>query len=276
LGGVSDRWWLWANTAGYRRHRELRSLLPELPSRELQEQFTGSAGDRTLTEAWHAYRLFRETFNQHSGGTVGRHTRVLDFGCGWGRIIRFFTKDIAPDHLWGVDVNEIVISVCLETNPWAKFELADVLPPSPLAAASFDLVYGYSVFSHLSEKAQDAWLSEFSRIMRPGGILMLTTWPRTFIEHCAWLRKSEGAKKLPASHQVSAGAFTDTAGALAAYDSGEFTFSYRKPDDPEHFGEACVPESYARANWTDRFEIIEYIDDRKRCPQNLIVARRRR
>ena len=104
---------------------------------------------------------------------------------------------------------------------------------------------------------------------------MVTTWPRTFIEHCEWLRTSEAATNLPASHRVSGGAFVDTVAALAAYDRGEFCFSYRKPSDPEHFGEACIPEGYVREHWADRFELAEYVDDRQRCPQNLIVARRR-
>lgn len=273
---TSDRWWLWAHTGGYRAFEELRALLPDLPSKELQEQFTGSAGDRTLTEGWYAYRLFRDTYREHADGRVlDTSSRVLDFGCGWGRTVRYFTKHFPPSNLYGVDANPEVIRFCLESNQWATFEINDVLPPSRFSDSTFDLIYGYSVFSHLSLEAHNRWVDEFFRILKPGGLLMVTTWPRQFIEHCEWLRTSESARRLPESHRISGGAFLDTAAALAAYDRGEFCFSYRNPSDPPHFGEACIPEKYVRREWSDRFELAEYVDDRNRCPQNLIVARRR-
>ena len=39
---------------------------------------------------------------------------------------------------------------------------------------SFDLVYAFSVFTHLDIKAQKAWRDELRRILRPRGILLLT------------------------------------------------------------------------------------------------------
>ena len=275
FGDVTDRWWLWAHTAGYRRFGNLRALLPGLPSHELQETFTGSSGDRTLKEGWHAYRLFRDTFAGHSDTGLDSTSRVLDFGCGWGRTIRFFVKDLPASGLFGVDVNPVVLNFCKESNPWAQFSLNDVLPPTDLPDASFDLIYGYSVFSHLSEEAHRKWAEEFARLLKPGGLLMVTTWPRSFIEHCEWLRTAEAAARLPDSHRISGGAFQDTSAALAAYDRGEFCFSYREPSDPEHFGEAAIPEAYIRRSWAEHFELAEYVDDRRRCPQNLIVCRRR-
>jgi SAM-dependent methyltransferase len=47
-------------------------------------------------------------------------------------------------------------------------------PPLPFEDASFDLVYSISVFTHLDEEMQDAWLNELKRVLRPGGILIIT------------------------------------------------------------------------------------------------------
>jgi len=48
-------------------------------------------------------------------------------------------------------------------------------PPTGLPAQGFDLVYGISVLSHLSEPDQFAWLAELARLTRPGALLLLST-----------------------------------------------------------------------------------------------------
>lgn len=272
--GASDRYWLWLNQIGPTQVPGLGRLLPPLPSEELQLRYTGSAGQTTLREAADAFLLFRSLYASHSG-PLRPTTDILDFGCGWGRIIRYFNRDVSPEHLHGADINESVLSYCRDTNRWSQFHRVEVLPPSDFSDQSFDLIYAYSVFSHLSKPAHDAWLAEFSRILRPGGLLIATTWPRAFIERCEWLRTSPDAVSLPESHRISGGAFTDVDESLRAYDEGDFCFSYRNEDDPEHFGEACLSERFVRADWPDSFDIVDFIDDRSKAPQNVIVARRR-
>lgn len=275
LDGVDDRWWLWLNTVGVRKEPTLEGLVPGLPDASVQLEFTGTAGDLVMREAWNIYRLVREQYNTYSPrGPLGRSTQVLDFGCGWGRVIRFLLKEVEPARLWGIDCDRDVIDVCRRTNRWCTFLAVDPSPPTTLEPATFDLIYAYSVFSHLSEKSHDEWLDEFSRLMRPGGVLVLTTRPRSFIEMCAWLRTPEAAGS-PASHLVSGGAFLDTAAALADYDAGRYCFSHRGPDDPPHFGETCIPRAYVLEHWTNRFEFLDFIDDQRHCPQNVIVLRKR-
>jgi len=48
------------------------------------------------------------------------------------------------------------------------------MPPLPYAAESFDVIYCLSVFTHLNETMQDAWLAELRRVLQPGGLLILT------------------------------------------------------------------------------------------------------
>jgi SAM-dependent methyltransferase len=245
-----------------------------MPDASVQLEYTGTAGDRIMKEAWNVYRLVRDSHDRYSQrGPLGRNTDIVDFGCGWGRIIRFFLKDIDPAHLRGIDCDGEVVDICRRTNRWCSFFEVAPLPPSPLDTASVDIVYAYSVYSHLSEEAHDRWLDEFHRLLRPGGLLVVTTRPRSFIEMCAWLRTDEAAG-LPESHLVSGGAFVDTAAALARYDAGEYCFSYRRPTDPPHFGETCIPAAYVQNHWTNRFEVLEFIDDLQACPQNVIILRR--
>ena len=267
--------WLWLNTRGYSKEPLLQTLLPGAPDEEVQARFTGQAGEYALRDAWKLYRFLKRAYARHStSGGLTRSTVVLEYGCGWGRIVRFFLKDLDPGNMWGIDCDPSILEVCRRTNPWSIFVDVDVLPPSSLPDGRFDLIYAYSVFSHLSEESHDRWLDEFRRILSPDGILIVSTRARSFIETCAWLRSQAGANA-PASNRVSAGAFLDTASALADYDAGEYCFSYRTPDDPPHFGETCIPFSYVEKHWADRFHLLEFVEDPRVCPQNFVVARKR-
>jgi SAM-dependent methyltransferase len=273
FGHVDDTVWLDLNTAGYRRHAILRAVLPSLPPERTQIAFIGSSGDGALNEAFRAYRFWKEVAGRN-GHPIGPQSRVLDFGAGWGRMLRFFMRDVRPENLLGVDVMEAAVQLARDTNPWGRFEQVPPLPPSALPAATFDLIYLYSVFSHLSEEAHDRWLTEFARILRPRGLVVATTWPREYIERCERARLGDSA----GTHSGSLHAFHGTAEWLARYDHGEFCHSPSRSGGAlagSFYGETCIPEAYVRRQWTNRFEIREFIAaDYRDHWQSVIVARK--
>lgn len=117
FGDLDSRSWLWINTAGYRKNRLIRQVLPSLPPARTQVAFTGNSGDTTLTDGFRVYKLFKKLY-QDSVGDVSTAEHILDFGCGWGRVIRFFLRDVAPSSLYGVDPSPEMIDVCRQTNRW--------------------------------------------------------------------------------------------------------------------------------------------------------------
>ncbi len=268
---VDEDFWLWCFTEGFRADSRLRELLPEFPPEDVQCRFTGAAGDDTMREAFAFYTIVKDALKRYG---QGRLEAALEFGCGWGRIIRLFTRDVAPESLWGIDCMSAAIDLCRRTNRLARFELTPVFPPTNVPSDTFDLVYAYSVFSHLSEAAHWAWLEELRRVLKPGGLLIVTTRAREFILMCAALRDAEAHASWAAGTAVS---FRDTAAALARYDRGEFLFEPTGGGDvldASFFGEACIPQRYVTAQWPRLLDVVEYIDDRSRCIQNVIVARK--
>jgi len=115
---------------------------------------------------------------------TGRHLhafdRVLDWGVGCGRLARHFPSAHARAFA-GCDIDRDNVDWCAANLP-GTFAASRLLPPLPFDDASFDAVYGVSVFTHMREPMQLAWLAELARVMRPGGFLVTTTHGETAIE----------------------------------------------------------------------------------------------
>jgi ubiquinone/menaquinone biosynthesis C-methylase UbiE len=52
--------------------------------------------------------------------------------------------------------------------------VSGLAPPLPFPDQTFDLVFGISVFTHLRESWQFAWLRELARTLKPGGLAIMT------------------------------------------------------------------------------------------------------
>lgn len=114
-----------------------------------------------------------------SGVKIDRSTSVLDFGCGCGRVIRHVHR-MTGARCHGSDYNPQLIDWCKRNLRFGQFEVNGASPPLPHANEQFDVIYALSVFTHLPEQLQLAWLSELSRVLKPGGHLLMTTHGESF------------------------------------------------------------------------------------------------
>jgi SAM-dependent methyltransferase len=104
---------------------------------------------------------------------------VLDFGCGCGRVTRWWGD--FDGRVAGSDVSGPAIDWCRANLPFGRFEQNALAPPLVFEDGSFDLIYALSVFTHLTEDLQLAWRDEVRRVLRPGGLLLLTTHGRSYV-----------------------------------------------------------------------------------------------
>ena len=128
--------------------------------------------------------------------------------------------------------------------------------------------------SHLAEHASLAWVQEFSRLLRPGGIMAMTTQLRDFIGFCESFRGK--VNEVP-WHDGLAKSFVDVDAWYAAYDAGHYLYAPTGggPARPSDFyGEAMIPEGYVRTRFTPFLKYVDFVADRSLLPQALIVMQK--
>lgn len=102
--------------------------------------------------------------------------RILDWGCGPGRIIRHMPDVIGNGcEYYGTDYNTKSIDWCSTHLNGIHFNSNKLSADLPYSDNYFDIIYGISIFTHLSEQMHIDWSKELYRILKPDGILFLTT-----------------------------------------------------------------------------------------------------
>lgn len=100
---------------------------------------------------------------------------ILDFGCGCGRVLAGWEPFISPGtQLSGCDINPKLVEFCQKNISFAETKLINYMPPLPYPEHTFDFVYAASVYTHLSLQAAQQWTGEISRVLRPGGVAMIS------------------------------------------------------------------------------------------------------
>jgi SAM-dependent methyltransferase len=141
---------------------------PPLPPRRLMVRVAGTADPEWFLRSG---RAAYDAIAAHV--PLASLDAVLDFGCGCGRVTRYWAD--FPGSVRGSDLDRPAVEWCRGNLPFAHFEVNRLEPPLAFADGSFDLVYALSVFTHLTEPLQLAWRDELRRVLRPGGLLLVTT-----------------------------------------------------------------------------------------------------
>jgi len=144
-----------------------------VPPPRLRVLVAGSADRERFLRSGEAQAGHLENLLRDAGRPLQEMDAILDFGCGCGRIARWFAQLERP-QMHGCDYNAELIDWCAANLPFLSARTTQLEPPLPYAGASFDFVYAFSVFTHLSVELATAWIEELGRVVRPGGMLWFT------------------------------------------------------------------------------------------------------
>ncbi len=202
----------------------------------------------------------RRALLEYFGRDYADYESIMDWGCGCARVARF-VAEFAPRKLTGIDIDPDNIEWCKKNITQAEFDRIGLDPPTRFNDGSFDLVYGLSVFSHLSEADQDRWLMEIQRITKPGGAVLMS-----IQGEIAFLRADGDFERF-----------------LLLEKKGLHVYG-RSPDlddvlpemkNSGYYKNIFHSRRYVYERWNRYFEIVDVIDAAFAGYQDLVVMRRR-
>lgn len=179
--------------------------------------------------------------------------RILDWGCGPGRLIRHVPELLQyKSHVYATDYNEASIAWCKEHIANVAFNQNKLAAKLPYEDHFFDAIYGISIFTHLSEEMHFNWLEELKRILKPGGILFITTQGNNF------------KKKLSVSERNS-------------FEKGELIVRGNVKEGHRTFS-AFHPDKFMRSLFENSFQVIDKIvispKDKSYTPQDAWILKK--
>lgn len=237
-----------------RRNRALRrsaGVVP-LPPTDLVFAVTASRDLGVFVDTGRAAQAEIQRAAEEVGLSIERTGAILDFGCGCGRVLRHWADVVPAGVLHGSDYNARAIAWVSAHLPFVRAGTNRLAPPLEYADGTFDLVYALSVFTHLTLELEAQWLRELERILKPGGVLLLTL-------------QGDGYR----------GKFT--AEERAAYDAGHAVVRQESLAGT-NWCATFHPEPYVRRVFAERLELLRYRSGPDAMPgvpwQDLVVLRK--
>ena len=222
-----------------------------LPQPEDREGY----GDGRHFEYWMSglwdYLLLRDRLEE-GGAALRPKTRILDFGCASGRVVRhFLCQESGRLDLYASDLNSAHvrwITQYLRGN--IKVFQNHVLPCLPIEDNFLDLVYAYSVFTHI-DSLSESWMLELRRILKPGGVAYLTI----HSEH-TWSNMREEYPVYKVLQQNP-----DFSPELLKSDLPERRVVFRIPTGSVYGANVFIHTSYVRRVWGALFDVLHVIPE---------------
>lgn len=151
---------------------EICSLGLAIPPRKLWLGYGATKEEYLSWGEKHVSKMLELT--RTSKFSFAKGDRILDFGCGAGRMIRHLKNLSESCEIWGTDIDAESIYWCKQfLSPPFNFATTTTAPHLPFEDRYFNYIYCGSVFTHIDDLAE-AWLLELRRILSFDGRLYLT------------------------------------------------------------------------------------------------------
>lgn len=126
--------------------------------------------DKTRYSPWQEFELFKQYIKDGQ--------KILDLGCGNGRLYKFLKAQNLNVNYHGLDNAERLILISQEKYPEVaeQFKVGEMYN-LPYNDSQFDIVICIATFHHLPTKdLRLKTLSEIHRVLKSGGYFLMTNW----------------------------------------------------------------------------------------------------
>ena len=236
------------------QYPNIKAFFPSMPPDHVQDNWTGNHGEALLGQSLAFIKTLITGYQELTDKDLKSST-VLDYGCGWGRLIRLLYKHVPYENIYGVDPWDKSIDLCKQYGVKANLAICDYVPEKLPFEQQFDLIFAFSVFTHLSEKTVKTVLSTLRKYIHDNGILVITIRPQEY-----WSQYKQGRfkKEMYQIHEQNGFAFIP---------------HQRKPINGDiTYGDASISLDYIEKNFT-QWDVARVITDQVGPLQTVVFLR---
>jgi len=176
--------------------------------------------------------------------SLDRAFRILDWGCGFGRVSRHLYWFAPNAEVLGADIDAENLTWMADNMPNVKPVVSDIAGEIDLADKSVDIAFGISVMTHLRVDVMRVWLEELCRIVKDDGLMLLTVAGEGALSFSScWMKPADYA----AWHRDGRIVFGNS-GAVDSNIGGE-----------DYYVQSYINQERVREIWAEYVEVLEFI-----------------
>lgn len=257
--------WIWLNRVGCFESVDLIEYVAAFPPSSLISNVSGLDNEKDF--ASHGCDIY-QALSEASPVPLTNYQKILDFGCGCGRLTRMFKGH--HHEIYGCDIDYRHVEWVQRNLPYVQAKLVDIHPPLPYSNQFFDTIISISVFTHLNEANQDEFLGELHRIATPGSLLFITVHGQQALNRARQEKRIWDMLNMnPDLFKLAEQKFSNDQHAFILQ-QGHLTCKHSLVqklkkrlfklvvDQPFEYGIAFISERYIREHWSRWFDIVDY------------------
>ncbi len=240
------------------------------PHSSIQLGFNGAANEEAVLRAY-AFWAYAEKWCRGFGRPLGKDSKALDIGCGWGRITRMFARDIPSHGVFGCDIDNEALSICRFLGVPGRFVLNKPNEALPFEDGQFDVMTAYSVFTHLPENAALAIFAEMSRVAKKGCLFVFTVEDEKFLDYfdIPGIESHSERWRLLSAHKKNVPEIRER------YSNGEYIYLTTNAESvrsSDVYGDALVSQKWLEEKTKPFFRVVGFYPTKAPVYQAVVVA----
>jgi ubiquinone/menaquinone biosynthesis C-methylase UbiE len=246
---------------------------PRFPHSSVQLGYNGAADEEGMLRAY-GFWTYADGYARALGRPPGPQTRVLDVGCGWGRVTRLFGRDVPAENIVGIDIDPSAIVLSRHLGVPGHFIQTEANVALPFPDASFDIVVASSVLTHTPETVTRNLLNDFGRVTRSGGVVCFTVEDDGFFKHfdIPGIETSGGERwRLLSKHKNVLPMLKKR------YSAGEYIYLNTNDEEVRRadiYGDALIPKQWIERTWQGFGTLVRFEVSAPPVYQAVVVLRR--